>query len=105
MAGGMSVLFATVAPSAADRLRHIPMEFWLRLGLGIVAVVVVVTLLRKLAGVNKVILSVVVGVALTAIGFNWIYERNEPAWATPAVRWLGGFFPTKGAIETRKAGL
>jgi hypothetical protein len=80
---------------AATSLREISSDFWLRLGIGVVAIIVAVVLLRKLAKVNRVILVVVAFVALTIIGFNWIYERNEPAWATPAVKWLAGFFPTK----------
>ena len=40
--------------------------------------------------------------AAVMIGFNWIYERNEPAWATPTVTWLGGFFPGKGSYGAKQ---
>lgn len=92
-------LFAATSAAQSetiDRLRQIPGEFWLKMGLGIAAIVLAVVVLRKLAKVNKVLLGVVVFVTLTMIGFSWIYERNEPAWATPVVRWLAEFFPTKG---------
>jgi len=94
----MSLLAAApaAASTALEKLQKIPTEFWLRIGLGIVGIVVVVIFLRKIAKVNKVVLAVGVGVGLTIVGFNWIYQRNEPAWATPAVQWLAGFFPTKG---------
>jgi hypothetical protein len=94
----MSVLAAVTAPSMSDRLHQIPTEFWVRLGLGIAVIVGVVIVLRKIAGMNKVILSVIVGISLSVVGFSWIYERNEPRWATPAVSWLSGFFPSKGKI-------
>jgi hypothetical protein len=87
---------AAASKSSAERLREIPMEFWMKFGLGIVILIGVVIVLRKLAKVNKVVLGVVVALVLSFIGFSWIYERNEPAWATPAVQWLAGFFPTKG---------
>ncbi len=101
----MLVLLATLPPSAFERVRQIPLGFWVRLGVIVLAIVAVVLVWRKVAAMNKVVLSVIVGIAITTLGFNWIYERNEPTWATPAVRWLGGFLPTKGVIETKKAGL
>lgn len=84
------------AATTADKLKEIPLDFWWKLGLGIIGLVVLVILLRKVAKTNKVVLTVVVFVVLTVVGFNWIYERNEPKWATPVVEWLSGFFPTKG---------
>ena len=95
----MQFLAAAVSKGSGDRLRDISSEFWVKIGLGILAIVIVVVVLRKLAKVNKVVLSIVVLVVLSIIGFNWIYERNEPAWATPAVQWLANYFPTKGAIK------
>ena len=92
------VAAAVAQTSAMDRLSQIPGQFWLNLGLGVVALVVLVIVLRKVANVNKVFLGVGVALALTIMGFSWIYERNEPKWATPAVHWLAGFFPTKGRV-------
>ena len=83
------------ATNATSRLRDIPAAFWLNLALVILAIVAGVFVLRKIAGFNKVVFAVIVAIGLTVVGFNWIYERNEPAWATPVVQWLAGFFPTK----------
>ena len=90
---------AAANKSSADRLREIPPEFWVKIGIAILIFVGVVIALRKLAKVNKIVLTIVVLLVVSIIGFNWIYERNEPAWATPAVSWLANYFPTKGAIE------
>ena len=84
---------------AAANAKNIPVEFWIRLGIAILVMMVVVILLRKLAKVNKVVLTIVIMLVLSIIGFNWIYERNEPAWATPVVSWLAEYFPTKGAMR------
>jgi uncharacterized membrane protein YkvI len=93
----MFVVLAAAANSATqDRLKAIPMEFWWKMGLAVLAIVVAVLVLRKVAKMNKVVLGVVVFIVVTVVGFNWIYERNEPDWASPAVNWLAGFFPTKG---------
>jgi uncharacterized membrane protein (Fun14 family) len=85
-----------LAAAAVDRVKQIPTEFWVKLAIGVGILIGVVIALRKLAKVNKVVLGVVVLLVLSFVGFNWIYERNEPAWATPAVQWLAGFFPSKG---------
>jgi apolipoprotein N-acyltransferase len=95
---------APAQPTTMDRLHQIPTEFWVKIGIGIVALVVLVIVLRKVAKVNKLVLGIIVCLTLSIIGFNWIYERNEPSWATPAVQWLSGFFPSKGKIEQKKSG-
>ena len=94
----MQFFAAAVSQNVTDRLREIPTEFWVKLGLGILAIIVAVVVLRKIAKINKVVLGMIVVLALSFIGFNWIYERNEPGWATPVVNWLAEYFPTKGKI-------
>jgi hypothetical protein len=90
---------AAAGKSSAERLRDIPPEFWIKIGIGILVIIAAVVALRKLAKMNKVILSIVVLLVVSIVGFNWIYERNEPEWATPAVNWLANYFPTKDAIQ------
>jgi hypothetical protein len=90
---------AAASKTTADRMREIPTEFWIKMGIGILILIGVVIALRKLAKMNKVILSIVVLLVCSIVGFNWIYERNEPEWATPAVQWLSNYFPTKEAIQ------
>lgn len=94
----MLIFAAAAATPFADKLRQIPAEFWWKAAAGIAVLFAVVVGLRKIAKVNKVVLAVGVFIVATVIGFNWIYERNEPSWATPTVQWLSGFFPTKGKI-------
>ncbi len=92
------LVIASAATKAAssEKLRQIPTEFWVKMGIAVAVLVVAVILLRKIAKMNKVVLGAIVFLVVTVVGFNWIYERNEPDWATPAVQWLAGFFPTKG---------
>jgi len=91
-------LLAAATVSIVDRLRQIPTEFWINMAIGIFLVVLIVIVLRKVAQINKVVLGVGVFLVVTIVGFNWIYERNEPKWATPAVHWIGAFFPSKGTV-------
>ena len=93
----MLALLATV--TTIDRLREIPMGFWATIGVAVLVLVVAVMVLRKLAGMNKVIMGVIALIVVTVFGFNWIYERNEPGWATPTVSFLAGFLPSKGHLN------
>lgn len=107
--GAVLLLAATTAAkspvpaTALDRLKAIPPEFWLRLGLAVLAVFAIVFFLRKVAKMNKVVLAVVTFLLVTIVGFNWIYERSEPPWATPIVAFLAGYFPTKGPPPKKSA--
>ena len=91
--------------STVDRLQQIPLNFWLGLGAAVAILIMVVVGLRRLAHGNKAILTVIACFVASVIGFTWIYERNEPSWATPVVNFLSGYFPTKVHVEQRKAGL
>lgn len=93
------LLLAVAQQPPLQKLQKIPPEFWWKVGLGVLALIVVVIILRKLANVNKMVLAVVVFIAVSIVGFSWIYDRNEPAWATPVVEKLAQFFPTKGAYN------
>lgn len=93
----------TGSATALDRIRAIPPDFWLRIAIAVLAIFAIVFFLRKVAKMNKVVLAVVTGFIVTVIGFNWIYERDEPAWATPIVSFLSGYFPTKGLPPKKSA--
>jgi hypothetical protein len=93
---------AAANQTALEKLKQIPTDFWIKVGIAVVAIIVLVILLRKLAGANKIILSVVVLVVVSIVGFNWIYERNEPEWASPIVEKLAQFFPAKDSYNANQ---
>ena len=98
----MQLVFAVAAlksqNNVVEHLRQIPIEFWWKTGLGILIIIAAVYVLRKLAGMNRLLLAVGVFLAVATVGFHWIYERNEPTWASPAVQLVSGFFPSKGRV-------
>lgn len=93
---------STVPATALDRLKAIPLDFWIRLGIAVVVLVALIIFLQKVAQMNKALVTVVTFLVVTVVGFNWIYERSEPPWATPPVSFLAGFLPTKG-VPPKKA--
>lgn len=95
----LRLLLAAAQPAPLQKLQKVPPEFWWKMGIGVLALIVIVVVLRKLAHVNKMVLGVVVFIAVSIVGFSWIYDRNEPAWATPVVEKLAQFFPAKGAYN------
>jgi hypothetical protein len=87
------------SPDLLQRLQNVPPAIWLRIGIAVLGLVAIVVILRKVAKMNKIVLGVGVFLVLTFIGFNWIYQRSEPSWATPVVSKLATFFPTKDAMK------
>lgn len=91
-----------LALTALEKIQRIPMDFWWKLGLAVLAAIVAVIVLRRLAGTNKLILAVVAFIVVTVVGFNWIYERNEPAILTPIVENIARFFPAKDSYGAKQ---
>lgn len=85
-----------------EKLQRVPLQFWLKAALAMAIFVVGVIALKKIAGMNKAVLGAIVFVLFTVVGFHWIYERNEPAWATPVVEKMANFFPSKDQYANRQ---
>jgi hypothetical protein len=97
------LLAAATHSTPLEKLQKIPTRFWIYVGIAIAVIIAAIIVLRKLAHVNKIVLAVIVLIAGSTIGFNWIYDRNEPKWATPAVEWLAQFFPSKGSYTATQS--
>lgn len=93
----MPILAAST--TALARIESIAPGAWLRIGAAILALVLVVIVLRRVAKMNKAILAVIVCLVVSFVGFNWIYQGNEPAWARPVIEPLTKFFPTKDSMK------
>jgi len=89
----MSLLLAA---TTLEKMQSVPGKVWINIGLGILIFVVAIILIRKAAEMNKVLLSVIIFVVFSVVGFNWVYSRNEPKFMTPFIEPLAKFFPTAG---------
>jgi drug/metabolite transporter superfamily protein YnfA len=90
------------AATALEKIKGIPTAFWINLGLAVLLLVALVIILRKLAAVNKMVLCAVGIVVVSSLGFNWVYERNEPKFMTPFVEKIAPFFPSKASYQTKR---
>ncbi len=87
------------AVTTMEKLQKVPVQFWLKVIVFLAMFILGVLLLRRLAGMNKAVLGGIVFILLSMWVFTWVYERNEPAWATPVVERLAGFLPSKGTAQ------
>lgn len=84
-----------LAVTTLEKLKAVPTKFWVNLVLALVAGVVAIVLVRHAARMNRLVLALIVFLLLTVVGFQWIYERNEPQFMTPFVEKVAPFFPSK----------
>ncbi len=85
-----------LAATTLEQLKQVPPHTWWTIAIAILGFVVVVLLIRFAAQMNKLLLAGGVLFLLFLLCTQWVYERDEPAWATPVVEWLGQFLPSKG---------
>jgi heme/copper-type cytochrome/quinol oxidase subunit 2 len=84
------------ALTTMEKLERVPVEFWLKM-FSIVAIFALsIVLMRSISQMNRVVLTISVTLIVTVLGFNWVYERNEPKVLTPAINFIAPFFPSKG---------
>lgn len=83
-----------LAATTLEKIQAVPAKFWVNVGLVIFIFIAVIILIKKAAEMNKVVLSAIVFVLLTSVGFNWVYARNEPKFLTPIIDPIARFFPT-----------
>ncbi len=93
-----------LATSALESAQNIPPATWLKLGIGVAALVVAVVVLRTVAKMNKILLGVLVFVVFSVFFFSWVYNRNEPKWMTPVIEKIAPFFPSASSYANKQRG-
>ena len=70
-----------------------PADFWLRLALIFAVVLAVLWVLRAVHRFSKTLYWLLLGFLVSGFGYNWVWKRGEPPWATPVVErvasWMG----------------
>ncbi len=90
------------AVSAAEKMKTLPPDVWLKIGIAVAALVIAVFVFRRVMKMNKIIAGVIVFVVGTVVFFSWVYNRNEPKFMTPIVEKIAPFFPSAGEFENKQ---
>ncbi len=88
-----------LATTTLEKLQAVPARFWINAVIFIVGGWIAIMLVRNAARMNKMVLTMIIVVVVTTVGFQWIWERNEPAFLTPYINLIAPFFPSKGSFN------
>jgi hypothetical protein len=91
------------AVEAEQKLRNLPIKNLVYLGLGILALIAVVSLIKHLAKIGPLILVLVSAAALLILAMSWVYNRTEPKFLTPFVDSIAPFFPSASAAASQRS--
>ena len=92
-----------LAVTAVEKLKTLPPDVWLKVGIAVAVFIAVIFLFRKVMKMNKIIGGIIVFVVGTVVFFSWVYNRNEPKFLTPLMDRLAPFFPSAGAYNAKQA--
>ena len=85
-----------LALTTIEKIQQVPAKTWWMIGLGLVGIVISVAILRAImAGANKIFLGIILLLVLFLCSIQWIYDRDEPAFLTPAIDRIAPYFPGK----------
>ena len=92
-----------LAVTAVEKLKTLPPDVWLKIGIGVAVFVAAIFLFRKVMKMNKIIGGIIAFVVCSVVFFSWVYNRNEPKFLTPIVEKIAPFFPSAGAYNAKQA--
>jgi ABC-type iron transport system FetAB permease component len=91
-----------LAVTAVEKMETLPRDVWLKIGIAVGSLIVVVFVLRRLLKMNRVIAGVIVFVVMTVVFFSWVYNRSEPKFLSPFVERIAPFFPSAGSYNAKQ---
>jgi MFS superfamily sulfate permease-like transporter len=91
-----------LAESAVDKMKTLPPDVWLKIGITVAAILIAIFVLRHVLKMNKIIAGIVVMVVCSVVFFSWVYNRNEPKFLTPIVEKIAPFFPSAGSYAAKQ---
>ncbi len=92
-----------LAVTAVEKLKTLPPDVWLKIGIGVAVFVAAIFLFRKVMKMNKIIGGIIAFVVCSVVFFSWVYNRNEPKFLTPIVEKIAPFFPSAGAYNAKQS--
>lgn len=98
----MLFLAANAPVTALDKLKTLPPDVWLKIGIVIVSFVAAILIFRRVMKMNKVVVGVIIFVVGTIVFFNWVYYRKEPKFMKPFIDRIAPFFPSAGDYTNKQ---
>jgi hypothetical protein len=71
-------------------------DFWLRVALISGVVIGILWVFRALHRFSKTLFCLTLGGILSLFSYNWVWEREEPTWATPVVERVASWLVHRG---------
>ena len=93
-----------LAASALEKAAQLPKSFWVNVVMAIAGLIIGVMLFQHAARMSKLSLSLIIFLLITVVGFQWIFERNEPRFLTPTINQIAPYFPSKINYTGRQSG-
>jgi hypothetical protein len=87
-----------LATTTLEKLQAVPPRFWINTAIFIIGGWIAIMLVRHAARMNRMVLIMTILVVITTVGFQWIWERNEPRFLTPYINLIAPFFPSKDSF-------
>jgi MFS superfamily sulfate permease-like transporter len=91
-----------IAASAMEKMKTLPPDIWLKIVIGIAALLIGIMVFRQVMKMNKIIGGIILFVVGTVVFFSWVYNRNEPKFMTPIVEKIAPFFPSAGSYNAKQ---
>ncbi len=92
-----------IAASALEKAAQLPKSFWVNVVMAVAGLIIGVMLFQHAAQMNKLVLTLIIFLLITVVGFQWIFERNEPRFLTPTIDKIAPYFPSKFNYENRQS--
>ncbi len=92
-----------LAASALEKAAQLPKSFWVNLVMAVAGLIVGILLFQHAAQMNRLTLSLIIFLLVTVVGFQWVYERNEPRFLSGAIDQIAPYFPSKINYTGRQA--
>ncbi len=93
-----------LAASALEKAAQLPKSFWVNVVMALGGLLVGIILFQHAARMNKLVLTLIIFLLVTVVGFQWVYERNEPRFMTPTINQIAPYFPSKINYQGKQSG-
>jgi amino acid transporter len=90
--------------NASEKAQQISPKNLAYIGLGLLALIVAIVLIKKVAKANGIIVFLVLAAAGFVVAVTWVYQRNEPKFLTPLIDHIAPWLPSAPTPYSQRPG-